>query len=91
MTPTPGTVTINCEEFCLAPLACVASFKLMSNAQEIETAFRQLSREEQDALLARLADIWENSLELSDEFKSKLARADEDIAAGRVRVRHSGN
>ena len=63
----------------------------MSNAQEIETAFRQLSREEQDALLARLADIWEDSLELSDDFKAKLARADEDLAAGRVRVRQPGS
>ncbi len=63
----------------------------MSNVQEIESAFRQLSREEQDALLERLAEIWEDSLELSDEFKAKLARAHEDIAAGRVRIRQPGS
>ena len=59
----------------------------MSSALEIETAFRHLPRDEQDALLEKLEEIWEDSLELSDKFKEKLARADADIAAGRVRVR----
>ena len=58
----------------------------MSSVQEIESAFRQLSHEEQDAVLERLAEIWEDSLELSGEFKASLARGEADIAAGRVRI-----
>ena len=55
---------------------------------EIETAFRHLSSEEQDSLLEKLAEIWEDSQELSDKFKEKLARAEADLAEGRVRVRN---
>ncbi len=62
----------------------------MSTAAEIVSAFSQLSREEQDRVLDQLAEIWEDSLELSDEFRTKLARAEEDIAEGRVRIRQPG-
>jgi hypothetical protein len=62
----------------------------MSTSAEIVTAFSQLSREDQDRVLDQLEGIWEDSLELSDEFKEKLMRADEDIAAGRVRTRGNG-
>ena len=59
----------------------------MSSALEIETAFRHLPRDEQDALLERLEEIWEDSLELSDKFKASLERGMTDIAEGRCRVR----
>ena len=59
----------------------------MSTALEIETAFRHLSSEEQDSLLEKLAEIWENSLELSDKFKERIAKGEADLAEGRVRVR----
>ena len=60
----------------------------MSSALEIETAFRHLSHAEQDALLERLAEIWEESLKVSDEFKARIDRGMTDIAEGRYRVRY---
>lgn len=60
----------------------------MNTAQEIEAAFRTLSKAEQDELLERLNEIWEEGLELREEFKEEIRRAEEQIARGEVRVRN---
>jgi hypothetical protein len=59
----------------------------MSTAVEIVSAFKQLPPREQEELMEQLERIWEDRLELSDEFKAKLERANRDLSAGNVRVR----
>ena len=58
----------------------------MNTAHEIETAFRTLSKAEQDELLERLNAIWEEGLEVKEEFKQSIRKAQEQIAQGQVRV-----
>ncbi len=58
----------------------------MNSAHEIETAFRTLSKAEQDELLERLNAIWEEGLEVKEEFKQSIRKAQEQIAQGQVRV-----
>ena len=58
----------------------------MNSAQEIETAFRTLSKAEQDELLERLNAIWEEGLEVKEEFKQAVRDAQKQIAQGQVRV-----
>ncbi|MBI5683621.1 MAG: hypothetical protein HZC54_00940 [Verrucomicrobia bacterium] len=57
----------------------------MSTVQEIESAVRQLPREEVEKLQAWLQDYLEDELELTDEFKASIERGKQDIAAGRMR------
>lgn len=57
----------------------------MSTVEEIESAVRQLPREEVEKLQAWLQDYLEDELELTDEFKASIERGKQDIAAGRVR------
>jgi ABC-type Zn uptake system ZnuABC Zn-binding protein ZnuA len=59
----------------------------MSTVIEIETAFRKLPPQEQDALIGRLEEICENHLELSDEYQAKLKRAEQQLAEGLGRIR----
>ena len=61
----------------------------MSTAIEIENAFRALPPREQDVLIGRLEEICEDHLELSEEYQSKLARAEQQLADGLGRVRQS--
>ena len=58
----------------------------MNSAHEIETAFRTLSKAEQDELLERLNAIWEEGLEVTEEFKQSIRKAQEQIAQGQARV-----
>ena len=58
----------------------------MNTANEIETAFRTLSKAEQDELLERLNAIWEEGLEVSEEFKQSIRDGQQQIAQGLVRV-----
>ena len=58
----------------------------MNTADEIETAFRTLSKAEQDELLERLNAIWEEGLEVTEEFKQSIRDAQKQIAQGKVRV-----
>ncbi len=60
----------------------------MNSAHEIETAFRTLSKAEQDELLERLNAIWEEGLEVKEEFKQSIRKAQEQIAQGQVRVQN---
>ena len=59
----------------------------MNSAHEIETAFRTLSKAQQDELLERLNAIWEEGLEVKEEFKQAVRDAKKQIAQGQARVR----
>lgn len=58
----------------------------MSTVQEIESAIESLDREKLQELLEWIENYVEDQMELADEFKAKLARAEQDIAEGRVRI-----
>jgi len=58
----------------------------MPTLQQVEEQVRQLSKEEKEALLDWLANIVEDELELTDEFKAKIERGEQDIREGRVRI-----
>ena len=60
----------------------------MNTAHEIETAFRTLTKAQQDELLERLNAIWEEGLEVKEEFKQSIRKAQEQIAQGQVRVQN---
>jgi len=65
----------------------------MSTVKEIESAITRLSVEEMQAIRDWLDDFIEDQLEVSDEFKAKIARAKQEIAAGvhsRVRQPETG-
>ncbi|HWN93435.1 MAG TPA: hypothetical protein VNT99_00255 [Methylomirabilota bacterium] len=65
----------------------------MSTVKEIESAITQLSVEEMQAIRDWLDEFIEDQLEVSDEFKGKIARAKQEIADGihsRVRQSDSG-
>ena len=53
----------------------------MSNVQEIESAITKLPLEEKRAIRDWLDDQIDDELELSDEFKAKVERAKQEIAA----------
>ena len=54
----------------------------MSSIQEIESALTRLSPEDLQAVRDWLDDFIESRMEVSDEFKAKIQRAQEEIAAG---------
>ena len=54
----------------------------MSTVQEIESALAKLPLEEKEAIRDWLDEIIEDQLEISDEFKAKVQRAKQEIAAG---------
>ena len=58
----------------------------MPKLEQIEQQVRQLSRAEREALRDWLENMLEDELEMSDEFKAKIARGEEDLREGRVRV-----
>ena len=65
----------------------------MSTVKEIESAITRLSVEEMQAIRDWLDDFIEDQLEVSDEFKAKVARAKQEIATGihsRVRQPETG-
>ena len=59
----------------------------MSTVQEIESAIRGLSRTEIESLRDWIESFLEDELELTDEFKAKVERAEREIADGKGRVR----
>ncbi len=62
----------------------------MSNVMEIESALTALSLEELQAVRDWLDDFIEDQLEVSDEFKTKVQRAKQELAAGvHSRIRNS--
>lgn len=54
----------------------------MSTVKEIESAISGLSLPEMQAVRDWLEDLIEDQLEVSDEFKAKIQRANQEIAAG---------
>ena len=65
----------------------------MSTVQEIETAITKLPLEEKEVLRDWLDESIEEQLEVSDEFRAKIQRARQEIAAGvhsRVRQPETG-
>ena len=54
----------------------------MSTVQEIESAITKLPLEKKEALRDWLDEAIEEQLEVSDEFKTKIQRARQEIAAG---------
>jgi hypothetical protein len=59
----------------------------MSTVQEIEEAIRHLPRAEVEKLQARIQEMLEDEMELTDEFKGSIERGKRDIAEGRTRSR----
>ena len=55
---------------------------VMSTVQEIESAITKLPLEKQEAIRDWLDEAIEAQLELSEEFKAKIKRARQEIAAG---------
>ena len=58
----------------------------MQTLEKIEQEVKQLTRAEQEALRDWLDHMLEDELELTDEFKAKIERGEQDIREGRVRV-----
>ncbi|HEV7927323.1 MAG TPA: hypothetical protein VGR14_18360 [Verrucomicrobiae bacterium] len=65
----------------------------MSTVKQIESALEQLPLEDLQAVHDWLEDFIEEQLEVSDEFKAKIQRANQEIADGvysRVRKTETG-
>ena len=58
----------------------------MQALEKIETEVRQLPKVEQEALRDWLENMLEDDLGLTDAFKAKIERGEQDIRAGRVRI-----
>ena len=58
----------------------------MPTLDKIENEVKQLSKADPAALRDWLENILEDELEFTDEFKAKIARGEQDIQAGRVRI-----
>jgi len=54
----------------------------MSTVKEIETAIARLTVEDMEAIRDWLDDLIEDQLEVTDEFKAKIQRAEKEIASG---------
>ena len=59
----------------------------MPTLEQIESEVKQLTRTEKEALRDWLENILEDELELTDEFKAKIERGEQDLREGKVRVR----
>ena len=59
----------------------------MPTLQQVEEQVKMLSKAEREELLDWLANIVEDELEFTDEFKAKIERGEQDIREGRVRLR----
>jgi hypothetical protein len=60
----------------------LAKLSNMSSVKEIETALERLSLQDLQAVRDWLEDFIEDQLEVSEEFKGKIARAKQEIADG---------
>ena len=59
----------------------------MPTLEQIEEQVKQLTRPEQEALRDWLENVLEDELEITDEFKAKIERGEQDLREGRVRIR----
>jgi predicted transcriptional regulator len=53
--------------------------------EKIEAEVKQLSKAEQESLRDWLENMLEDDLELTEAFKAKIERGEQDLRAGRVR------
>ena len=63
-------------------LANSAILLTVSSVKEIESALEKLTLDEKQAVRDWLDNLIEDQLEVSDEFKAKIERAQREIAAG---------
>ena len=56
----------------------------MPTLEQIEQQVKQLTRAEQEALRDWLENVLEDELEMTEEFKAKIARGEEDLREGRI-------
>ena len=59
----------------------------MPTLEQVEDQVKRMTRAEKEALRDWLENILEDELELTDEFKAKIERGEQDFREGRVRVR----
>lgn len=59
----------------------------MQTLEIIEEEVKRLSKADQQSLRDWLENMLEDELEFTDEFKAKIERGEQDIRAGRVRIR----
>lgn len=59
----------------------------MATLEQVEEQVKQLTKNEQEALMDWLGNLLEDELEFTNEFKAKIERGERDIREGRVRVR----
>ena len=59
----------------------------MATLEQVKSLVRELTKADQATLLDWLANMLEDDLELTDEFKAKIERGEQDIREGRVRGR----
>ncbi len=59
----------------------------MLTLEQVENQVKLWTKAEQEALLDWLANMLEDQLEFTEEFKAKIQRGEQDIREGRVRVR----
>ena len=59
----------------------------MRTLEQVEADVKMLPPEEQQELRDWLENLLEDQLEMTDEFKAKIKRGEQDIQAGRVRIR----
>ena len=55
--------------------------------EQIENEVKQLTKAQQEALRDWLENLLEDQLELTDDFKAKIERGEQDIREGKVRIR----
>jgi molecular chaperone GrpE (heat shock protein) len=55
--------------------------------EQIENQVKQLTKAQQEALRDWLENLLEDQLELTDDFKAKIERGEQDLREGRVRIR----
>jgi hypothetical protein len=59
----------------------------MPTLEQVEEQVKLLSKSDRAILLDWLGNMLEDELEITDEFKAKIERGEQDIREGRVRVR----
>ena len=55
--------------------------------EQIENEVKQLTKAQQEALRDWLENLLEDQLELTDDFKAKIERGEQDLREGKVRIR----
>jgi hypothetical protein len=61
----------------------------MRTLEQLESDVRMLPPEKQEELRDWLENVLEDQLELTEEFKAKIQRGEQDLREGRSRLRKS--